>query len=219
MRLCSKITYQHTQRIEYYIKSKVPKFQIKLKEDSWLMRLLSKLLFFNKIFMSYITTIYPIVYVPKEDMIDSTSDQLRLVGYVSLLLHESRHLFDRVKYSIFFNLLYLSPQIFALLAILAIWNLWFLLFLALLAPIPSLGRAWLEYRGSCMTIAAHYWVGYNVDNDEYINYIIGHFVNGDYYFMFPFKGYLVKKFKQFIINLKQDNVWSEALEIKNILVS
>ena len=135
-----------------HIESSIAGFKIIDKRESALMRVLSFVLFFNKVFMTrYITTIYPKVYVPELPWAPD-----KPLGRLSILAHEYVHLKDRQRLGLLFNILYLSPQIFALLSLGAIWNMWWLLALLFLLPLPSPGRAWLEMRGYRMTMAINW---------------------------------------------------------------
>lgn len=128
-----------------------PKLQIKYKNESNFMKLLSKILFFNKNFMhSYITTIGNSVYFPNKQHIENNP-----IESIIILAHECYHIKDAKKFNSFiFIMLYLVPQLFALLFIpmLFILGWWALLFLLFLVPIPSPGRAYFEFHGYTMTL-------------------------------------------------------------------
>ena len=98
-----------------------------IKEDSWLMRLIGKILFFNKGFMTqYMTTIHEKVYFPKDDYKDDYN-----VWTVSP--HEMVHLDDSRWFTyLLYDAIYLFPQCLAILSLLAFGafaNLNFLWFL------------------------------------------------------------------------------------------
>ena len=113
-----------------------------------------------------------------------------------------------------FNFLYASPQCFAPFALLAFWNLWFLLFLLCALPIPSPGRAWAEIRGYRMTMAVYYWLsGQKVD----IKWMVEQFVGPSYYFMWPFRKWLMKRFNKEFEKIKNNELAPELIIIKNIL--
>ncbi len=139
----------------------------------------------------FTTTVYPKVYPPKP--LPENSEPWELVSYIVLLAHEGQHLFDRKAAWWFFNLAYLSPQIFAVLALLSLINIWWLFALVFLAPIPSVGRAIIEIRGYNVSIATVYWLGWGKLNVEHI---VNNFCNGNYYFMFPLRKYLTRKFEK-----------------------
>jgi hypothetical protein len=230
--LTSLQLYHLSQEIEKKIKVEIPKFQIKSKKDSWFMKLLSYVLFFNKKFMTgYVTTIYPIVYFPDSlPVVTEKSNKENLVRYIDVLLHETTHLLDRKKYWIFFNLFYLSPQIFTLLSLLAFFlSPWWLMSFLFLTPIPSVGRTWAEFRGFSTTFAIYYWLGYtwredqegNVKgSDEFLDAELENFTGINYYFMWPFRNQLKKKFMNLIGQLKkgQENQPDTLPKIHKILL-
>ena len=208
------------------IKADVPKFAIKRKTESLLMRLLSFILFFNKGFMTtYVTTVYPAMYVPDWWGFQKSREKVE----IEILAHEYVHLYDRKRMWWLFNILYLSPQIFSLFAIGALWNLSFLWFLLCLLPWPSPGRAWLEFRGYRMSFAAIYWMRI-AENPEIkekhytflencdITLVIKQITGSAYYFMFPFKRFAERKFRQALIDIRDDKLSPELLNIKNAIL-
>ena len=208
------------------IKADVPKFAIKRKSESLLMRLLSFVLFFNKDFMTaYVTTIYPTIYVPDWWGFQKNREREE----IEILAHEYVHLYDRKHMWWLFNILYLSPQIFSLLAFGAFWNLSYLWFLLCLLPWPSPGRAWLEFRGYRMSLAMFYWNILKEDPEnkekyytflEYydITWIVQQFTGPAYYFMFPFKGYVERKFRRSLMAIRDNKLSPELLKIKNAIL-
>tara|TARA_Y100000034_G_scaffold121729_1_gene166326 strand:+ start:321 stop:971 length:651 start_codon:yes stop_codon:yes gene_type:complete len=194
-----------------YVKREVPDFEIKSKKESRLMKLLSVVLFFNKDFLTrYITTIYPYIYVPSLPWYPN-----KPVGRISILAHEYVHLYDRKRLGWLFNILYLSPQIFAPLALGAFWNLWWLLALLFLLPLPSPGRTWLEFRGYRMTAAIHWWL-----NGQRVNtvWLEQQFTGSAYYWMFPFKRFITNRILKAVENIENDKYLPpEIFEIKTIL--
>ena len=112
------------KKLETHIQSEIPKFKIRSKEKSLFMRVLSKLLFFNPSFMSdFVTTLYPYIYVPGPSL------------ELHTLAHEYVHLKDRKNLGLYFNFLYLSPQVLGVFSILSFYSLWFMLFFNI--PITS----------------------------------------------------------------------------------
>jgi|TARA_R110002020_G_scaffold473291_1_gene702365 hypothetical protein len=208
------------------IKADVPKFAIKRKSESLLMRLLSFILFFNKDFMTnYVSTIYPTIYVPDWWGFQKNREREE----IEILAHEYVHLYDRKHMWWLFNILYLSPQIFSLLAFGAFWNLSYLWFLLCLLPWPSPGRAWLEFRGYRMSLAIFYWNILKEDPEnkekyytflEYydITWIVKQFTGPAYYFMFPFKSYVERKFRKSLMNIRDNKLSPELLKIKNAVL-
>ena len=196
--------------VESFIANDINGFEIRSKKDSWFMRTVGKLMFFNKRFMTgYITTWYPYVYVPKLPWRSQNH-----APAIATIAHEWVHLYDRKRMGLIFNFLYASPQILAPFVLLAFWNLWFLLFALCLLPIPSPGRAWAEIRGYRMSIAVYYWIsGQKVD----LKWIVDQFVSSSYYFMWPFRGWLMKKFQKEFEKIKNDELSPELRAIKNII--
>ena len=213
-------------RITDQIKSDVPKFEIRRKNESLFMRLLSIILFFNKRFMtSYVTTIYPVVYVPDWWGFHKT----RQKAEIEILAHEYVHLCDRKRMKWLFNLIYLSPQIFSFLAIGAFWNISFLWCLLFLLPWPSPGRAWLEFRGYKMSLAIKYWIAiHNSTKKEEtrctffenydITWVVDQFTKSNYYFMLPFRKFLNRKFRESLREIAKDNLSDELREVKEVFL-
>ena len=196
--------------LENFIKINIPDSEIRSKKQSTMMKFLSKLLFFNKSFMtSYVTTWYPHIYVPKLPWKYKNN-----LPAIATLAHEWVHLHDRRRLGWFFNFLYMMPQCFFIFGLLAFWNLWFLLFFLFILPIPSPGRAWAEFRGYRMTIAVYYWLsGQKVD----LKWIVDQFVSSNYYFMWPFRGWLMKKFQKEFDKIKNNELSPELQIIHDIV--
>jgi len=202
-------TNQVRENLVKYIENNIPNFQIVSKKESTLIKMLSFLLFFNKQFMTrYVTTIYPRVYVPSIPWHISSNSE------IEILAHEYVHLADRKRLGLFFNFIYLSPQILSVLSLGAFWNLWFLLFLLFLLPIPSPGRAWAEFRGYRMSMAVMYWTTGQKIN---INFLLDQFTKSGYYWMWPFRKQLKLKFEKEYDNIKKDILAPELQEIKKII--
>lgn len=183
--------------------------KIKSKEDNWLMKAIGW--FFTKTKINpgfstvYYTTINDTVYVPKGFSQDEQS-------FMEVIAHESVHAYDAKRLSFpLFALLYLSPQLLAILLLpLAFITPWFLFVLALLAPIPALFRTWFEVRGfRCSILFARKLYGV-VDMKDVHAFIVDNFVTSKYYFMFPFKGTLEKILKD--ESFMTDPVYVKLLE-------
>ena len=171
-----------------------PKFKLKYKDKSLLMRLLGYILFFNKGFMTtYTTTIGNTVYLPsKAYVIENPEATLRVVA------HEYRHTYDANNISkLLFSIIYLSPQIFSLLTILFIllYGWWGLFGLIFFLPIPSYGRMRLELNGYTMSLFILHECLLEDQVDELnrelilkraIDHINLEFTTSKYYFMWPF---------------------------------
>ena len=86
---------------------------VEVKEESKLMKIIAKILFFNPKFMTdYITTIGSTVYFPREDISND-------VTVWEVLPHEMIHADDSRRLGPLFGFLYLFPQILAILSLLA----------------------------------------------------------------------------------------------------
>lgn len=183
-------------------------YNIYKKESSILMKVLSILLFFVKDFMNkFSTTIGKNIYLTKEVY---KNDKL----FLQVVTHEMIHAYDGSRITPFFySLLYLSPQVFALLAIpLAFVNLWFLLLLLLILPIPSPFRYWAEIRGYTGSMASMYWMNFIIPYDWFSS----HFTNGNYYWMWPFKNAVKNKLKRNMEKIKNESIFEEIPLLKEV---
>jgi hypothetical protein len=200
-------------KLENMILDDIPNFEIVSKTTSFLMKVLSVLLFFNKSFMtSYISVIYPRMYVPKLPWKENDHYSAILV-----LAHEWVHLSDRKRFGLLFDIGYLFPQCLAFLSLLAPFlSVWWLLCLLFLLPIPSPTRAWLEFRGYSMTMACKWWLTGNEINYYWIE---RQFVGQWYYFMWPFKGIVRKMFEKQMEKIKNDDLSPEQRKVKEIIFS
>lgn len=160
----------------------------------------------NPRFMSHFFTIIGNkIYAPL-DIIEAMTDAQLL----QILMHETIHAFDRKKYgNLLFSAAYLFPQILAVLApvgvVLAavtgnlLW-LWLLTSLVFLAPIPAPFRAWFEIKANRSDISFVKKVVYNNrTGDEipgnYVELISERYINGEYYYMWPFRQHVIKLLK------------------------
>ncbi len=172
------------------------------------MKLLSVVLFFNKGFMDrYVTVLYPRIYVPSLPW-----NPNKPLSRISTLAHEYVHMYDRKRLGWLFNIIYLSPQLFAVFALLAFWNVWWLTALLFLLPLPSPGRTWAELRGYRMTIAIHWWL-----TGQHVNTVRlqRQFTTSAYYWMCPFKKFIERRMLKAIENIETgNNLPPEIFEIK-----
>ena len=200
-------------KLENMILDDIPNFEIVSKTTSFLMKVLSVILFFNKSFMtSYISVIYPRMYVPKLPWKENDHYSAILV-----LAHEWVHLSDRKRFGLLFDIGYLFPQCLAFLSLLAPFlSVWWLLCLLFLLPIPSPTRAWLEFRGYSMTMACKWWLTGNEINYYWIE---RQFVGQWYYFMWPFKGIVRKMLEKQMEKIKNDDLSPEQRKVKEIIFS
>ena len=201
------------ERLTKHFQKQIPGFEILSKKESPLLKIISKLLFFNKKFLtSYVTTLYPKVYVPELPWREKDH-----VAAMATLAHEYVHLKDRKRMWLFFNFLYLFPQNLAPFALLGVFdnNPWWFLCLLFLLPIPSPTRAWLEFRGYRMTLAiwAHFLQD-KLDTGRFVNSIVDrNFAGSAYYWMFPFRRYLIKKFYTYHDRRRSIPEIQEVLEV------
>lgn len=167
-----------------------PDLQIKYKDQSWFMRLLGTLLFFNKSFMtSYTTTIGSTVYYPTESFV-----KVRPVSAAVILLHELVHIKDAHKISKpLFGFLYLTPQVLTLLCIplfFLSWKIALPLMLLCASPIPSYFRMYFEKRAYLTSLYAINALGARLNFSPMLKsqeqFFIDQFTGSGYYFMWPF---------------------------------
>lgn len=183
-------------------------FKVTYKKDSKLHKLIGWCLakIGNKQYMTdFITTLGANVALP-EGIDENTANLWQCI------LHEGRHAIDGKKLTApVFNFLYLFPQILGIILpavslVLVTCGfpvfLWGLLTLALLAPIPAIGRTWLELRGYSVTVASMFWSGSINNQDDIINYLEQIFTTGAYYWMWPFKSFINWYFAKEIIQLQ-----------------
>ena len=202
---------QHLANILSAIEYEFPDFKIVDKRESKLMRALSKVLFFNKDFMTrYITVIGNTVYIPTKDWIKE--DAYRAL---SVFCHEWVHMKDNRRLGPFFKLLYLSPQIFSFLAVLGFWNpLWFL-FLICLLPVPSPTRSELEMRGYAVSMAVDWWLLERNPNYEWYS---KQFTSSAYYWMDPFKKDVLEDLKKEFERIQKQELRDHEKQILDILI-
>lgn len=166
-----------------------PDLQIKYKDESFLMKVISKLLFFNKDFMTgYTTTIGSTIYYPNRSFVKA-----RPVSSAVVLLHELVHVYDSKKFTMpLFSFLYTFPQILVLLFFPLLFVSWKIALLALLfaAPIPSPFRMYFEKRAYLTSMYALSEMGKKMNFDPALdrqkNNFLEHFKTSSYYFMWPF---------------------------------
>jgi hypothetical protein len=168
-----------------------PDFKIKFKNESWLMKFISFIMFFNKDFSkSFTTTIGNTVYFPSEQFINT-----RAISSLVILMHETVHMHDAKKMNkLLFSALYASPQILALLAIpLFLLGFKFLALLSLLwlLPVPSFFRMWAEKRAYLASLYAMKKLGeknsFAINLEVQSTFFLEQFKAANYYFMWPLK--------------------------------
>lgn len=165
-------------------KTHFPNLKIKYKDDSFFMKFLSYVLFFNKDFMSkYITTIGETIYYPSKQHVMMNEENA-----VNVLCHELVHV-QQSKNNKLFKVKYLFPQIlsvFALLALFAFWTKFALLalvFLVFLIPMPAAFRAEYEYEAYVTTMYCKFVRDNEVSPNTMIHLITQNFTTSSYYWM------------------------------------
>jgi hypothetical protein len=177
-----------------------PKLQIKYKDQSTLMKIMGKIMFFNPSFMtSYVSTFGDTVYFPSEKYIQTNSQ-----GATAVFIHECTHMYDEKRVNtLLYSLAYAFPQFLSLLVLPLLfvmsWKIVLPLSLLLLAPLPAPWRTHFEKRAYFVQMYADY----KLYGDDPVTIGINHehsFTNGDYYWMWPFG--LSKQFAQEAANIK-----------------
>jgi hypothetical protein len=168
-----------------------PKLQIKYKNQSWLMKLMGKALFFDPKFMTqYSTTICDTVYFPSEKF-----TKAHPVSSSVVLLHELVHINDQKKVGkIFFLFSYLLPQILVpiclLLLLVLSWKIVLPLALLFCAPIPAFFRMYWEKSAYLSSFYVLQLLGNKLHFDPHLkaqeDIFLKHFHNSSYYYMWPF---------------------------------
>jgi hypothetical protein len=194
-----------------------PNFKTILKKNSKLHRaigwILSKI--GNPNYMSdYVTTIGQTTALPN-NCINSVP-----TGMWEVILHEGQHAQDAAVINNYvFGALYLLPQLLGILGLFygvavgiavlcgaPLALLWGLLALIFLAPLPALGRTYLEVRGYTISLAVGYWANDLGPTDDYIEWVVGIFTGPGYYYMFwPFKSIIRNYFKSVLAQLQTSN--------------
>ena len=167
-----------------------PNLKIKYKDESWFMKLLGYILFFNKNFMTeYTTTIGSTIYFPSRAKVES-----KQLSSIVILLHELVHIYDSQKLTrLLFSFLYLTPQILAPLSILLWLFSWKLAIISiiLLLPIPAYFRMYFERRAYAVSLYVLKRLGTKYNFPPLLStnrdYFIKQFKNSEYYYMWVFK--------------------------------
>lgn len=195
-----------------------PNLEIKYKDESLFMKILSKLMFYNNKFMTdYTTTIGSTVYYPSKEYL-----KISPISSAVVLLHELVHMYDSNKSNKFiFGFLYLFPQILALLFFPMLFISWkiAIFFLLFLLPIPAYFRMKYEKRAyltslyviHVLSIKKNFAVMLEKQKDNYLQY----FKNSDYYFMWIFG--LKNEFEDSLNKINNGEKPFEDPEIFNIL--
>lgn len=205
---------EHAATAEIVVQSFVPKFKRVAKKDSTLMQLLATFLGWlgMKTFMEdFSTTLGFTAYLTDDHM-----------NNISVIFHEGRHAQQGNKYTRpLQGALYLLPQLIAIIALFACltlvgfslggftWCWWpIALLLLLAAPLPAYWRMKFEFDAYCVSMAIRHWTRGDVA-DSYIDNLVSNFTSGAYYFMWPFKSYLRKRFLRKLEWIKASKVGSD----------
>lgn len=166
-----------------------PQLTIKYKDQSSLMKILAKILFFND-FMNYTTSLGNTIYLPSEAKV-----KISPVSSAVVFMHELSHIYDSKSLGLTSNLAYLFPQILALLSIPVFFILGFfpaLICLLFLLPLPAYFRMQKEKQAYTVSLYVmnkmNHNNGFNINLDTYKETFISEFSSGSYYFMWPFPG-------------------------------
>jgi uncharacterized membrane protein len=184
-----------------------PSLRIRYKNESWLMKIIGAILFFNKGFMTdYITTIGSTVYFPSREFVANHAASADII-----LLHELIHIHDAQRLTrLLFSILYLFPQILALMffpLLLISWKL-ALPFLLFLLPVPAYFRMQFEKRAYLTSLYALKRLSKRLvflpllKSQEIL--FIDQFVGAGYYWMWPFRDGLQKEFDAAIDRVNSD---------------
>lgn len=177
------------------LKKKTPDLEIKFKDESFLMKVIGLILFFNPGFMrGFVTTIGKTIYFPsRQDLLLRTEDSA-----IATIAHEYQHVKDYEKNPFWFMFSYLFPISLLPLAILSfIFLPWFVslaLCLLTLAPLPAYWRTKWEVKGYTMSMFVFNKLAIekDVSSGERVNRIFTlvnmydkHFTGMNYYLMWP----------------------------------
>jgi len=208
------------------LNKKLPGLKIAYKDESWLMKLISYFLFYNKTFMtSYTTTIGKTVYFPNRKFI-----QDRDFDAIDILSHEFVHASDSERQGqIIFSFFYLFPQSLSILMLLLLpinIIVSLLLFVVFLSPMPAYWRKLYEVRGYQMSLFTYAELMKELNySEEKIKETLEkaaknfnqHFINSNYYFMWPFG--VDKELSETIDKIISGDIFSVDSLYKDVLES
>lgn len=162
-----------------------PSLQIKYKDQSNLMKLLGKIAFFNKSFMTeQLTTLGNTVYAPSEQWI-----QQNYINFANIFIHECTHMYDEKRLWLLYTLSYAIPQIFSVISLLTIiffnWKIALIAFLFFLLPLPAPWRTLFEKKAYFVQMYAGSKMNYDADKMGVIFTAL--FRDSTYYWMWPFE--------------------------------
>ena len=202
-------TPQTVQALRILVPEMRQKFGTKLliKQESLIMKIFGKLLFFNGSFMSsYITVLGKGIYFPSnwEGIIELCEEWIEneeapknfpmhrgaeAMALLGVLLHEYVHQMDN-KNNKLFPLLYTSPAILGIIGVIGvfvtIWfpKMWFLITALLYAiPFPTYYRSYYESRGYATNIVMRYFLYRHPREEITPMMFMPQFVGPSYYWM------------------------------------
>jgi len=170
--------------------SNIPEFKVAFKSESLLMKIIGKILFFNKTFMtSYTTTLGRTIYFTDRKYVKAHPVSTKVA-----LVHELIHVKDYEDSGLRFQLGYAMPQILSVLAfplfLIAPWWACLAWFAFFLAPLPAFFRMKSEEKAYTFSLYALHKLnvknGYNIDLKAQAVQYTSNFKNSGYYFMWPF---------------------------------
>lgn len=182
-----------------------PDLEIKYKDESTLMKIIGKILFFNPSFMTnFTTTVGSTVYFPSRKF-----EQLRPISSLVILLHELVHVNDAKKWSKpLFAFLYMFPLTLAFLLLpflLFSWKIFLPLIILSLCPVPAYFRMLFEKRAYLVSLYCTYQFSikkqFTTNLDNAAASYLSNFKDSAYYFMWPFKN-LDKDFSDAVVKVK-----------------
>lgn len=183
-----------------------PKLKIKYKDESLLMKIIGKIMFFNKSFMtSFTTTLGSTIYYPNSNFVKA-----RPISSSVILLHELVHIHDSNKFTVpLFSLLYACPQVLVLLFFPLLFVSWKIALCTLLfaAPIPAYFRMYFEKRAYFTSLYALSQLGKKLNFEPSLDRqradFVSQFKTSSYYWMWPF-GNLDKQFDDAITKIRNN---------------
>jgi len=208
------------QELVTHAQKQFPDLQIKYKNQSTFMKLIGKILFFNKSFMTnFTTTVGSTVYFPSESFV-----KVRPISSELILLHELVHVQDSKKYNkLLFGFLYLLPLSLLPISILLFlfsWKIALFLLLLSFVPLPAYFRMTFEKRAYLVSLYCMYQLSVkknftsNLDSASK-SYLSG-FKDASYYFMWPFSN-LDKEFAEALEKIKAGQKPYEDEKVFNMI--
>lgn len=167
------------------------------KRNSLFMKILSKLLFFNKNFMDNATTT-----IGRTIYLSNNFDKREEPAKIATLVHEYVHILQSEE-DILFPILYLIPQFLVLYSLLAIpFGSFFLLFLLAILPFPAVYRALYEAEAYAVSLYIKDKSG-GYDMKAELDFVIKTFTGPSYYFMMPFKTTMENWITEQVLHIKE----------------